>query len=365
MRICSPQMGISPNSNKGGTVFDREILRALGDLGVSIYLPIPATEDFESFKNWHIYPSSCHKYYYYEYNWRFFSAVNNFRKKDRFDILRIHSPTLIPLGIYFKKKYGAKISLNLFHLDQKIIHNFMLRYFSGVFDLITTVSNYSAHIISNELNIYQQSIGVIYCGVGKQYHNSAKNSELLHRYKISKNDIFLLYLGALEPRKNLFFLIDVFKALLKEKNNFHLVIAGDGSLKENLIVYANKMGLSEKVHFTGYLTEVDKIQHYNTADIFVFPSLLEGFGLSPVEAMACGLPVVASNLSSLPEIIGEHALLADPLNIIDYANAILQLSTDDNLFTQMSIGGQNYVKERYSWDKSARIYLDYLYQLIR
>jgi glycosyltransferase involved in cell wall biosynthesis len=365
MIICSPQMGISPNSSMGGTVHDREILNALGDLGVKIYLTVPTGEDVTPINNWYIYPSSRHKYYYYEYNLRFLKAVNKSRRIDKFDILRIHSPTLIPLGIFFKKIYGVKTCINIHHLDSKFIPKMLLKYSLSSFDLVTTGSNYSARKIANEFHITPESIGVTYNGVGEQYRKSGKNLELLRKYNIIGESMLLLYLGALETRKNLFFLIDVFITVLSKRNYFHLVIAGEGSLKQKLIMYTHKMGLSDKVHFTGYLKEVDKIKHYNSADIFIFPSLLEGFGLSPIEAMACGLPVVASNSSSLPEIIGEHAILADPHNKNNFANAILTLSEDENLYSQMSTSGQIYVKERYSWDRSARIYLDYLNQLIR
>lgn len=113
-----------------------------------------------------------------------------------------------------------------------------------------------------------------------------------------------------------------------------------------------KLGISKYISFTGGLTDTEIVSLMNAADIFVFPSLYEGFGLPPLEAMACGTPVVASNAGALPEVVGDAALLVNPENVEDIASAIERVLTNAKLREELIKRGFERVK-RFSWEKTA------------
>jgi glycosyltransferase involved in cell wall biosynthesis len=119
---------------------------------------------------------------------------------------------------------------------------------------------------------------------------------------------------------------------------------------------ARELNLSDRVRFTGYITEEEKIELYRTADIFVFPTLLEGFGMVATEAMACGCPVIASDVASLPEIIeeGKSGYLAPLNNVSAWQEAIMKIVSSPKLRTAMSERSKAIVAEKFSWDRSAR-----------
>jgi len=114
-----------------------------------------------------------------------------------------------------------------------------------------------------------------------------------------------------------------------------------------------KLGLKSCVHFTGYIPEGDLPALYNGADLFVFPSLYEGFGLPVLEAMACGTPVITSNTSSLPEVAGDAALLVDPYDVDAIAEAMRRVLTDLNLAGELRVKGLARASE-FSWERTAR-----------
>lgn len=352
MKICSPQIGISPFSNLGGAVHDREILKALAGTGNEIYIPLPSGEDFNNISNWHIYVTPHHRYYTYEYNWIFYKYVRRIWEQDHFNLLRIHSPTIAPLGWAIKRITGVHTTAHYHHLADNYIRNLISRLFIHKYDLITTDSQFSAKQIAQKFNINYEKCSIIYNGVDNKYCPQPHNINLIQKYGLESKTI-LLYLGVLEPRKNLPFLIRVFSNIHRLHNNTILVIAGIGSQEEYLKSYIHSLNLEGSVRLLGYVNEDIKVDIYNLANIFVSPSLMEGFGLSVAEAMACGTPVVASNNSSLPEVIGDAGLLANPQDEADFEQKIMMLLSDPELHRNLSKAGRDRIKNTFSWEKSA------------
>jgi len=167
---------------------------------------------------------------------------------------------------------------------------------------------------------------------------------------------YLLYLGTLQPRKNLARLIEAFGRLAGQPalEGVQLVLAGKpGWDYHALTALATRLGLASRVLFPGYVAETDLAALLSGAIAFVFPSLYEGFGLPVLEAQACGVPVMTSNNSSLPEVAGDAALFVDPHNVDAIAAAMYRLVTDEGLRAELVRRGLENVK-RFSWEKCAR-----------
>lgn len=173
---------------------------------------------------------------------------------------------------------------------------------------------------------------------------------------------YLLYVGTLHPRKNLVRLVQAFASLLRSEEfgatgsapGLQLVLAGQkGWLYEEIFAQVRKLDLVERVVFTGYLPEAELPALLSGALAFVFPSLYEGFGLPVLEAMACGVPVVCSNASSLPEVAGQAALMADPLDTEAWAQALSRVVVDEDLRRTLVGRGHDQVR-RFSWTRTAR-----------
>ena len=354
MKLCSPQFGISPLSNLGGAVHDREILKRLARLGVEIEIPLPKGELYEDVAGWHVYSTPRHIRYYYEYNWLFLPRLLKLWRRPGFDLLRIHSPTLGPLGWLFKKVTGVPTVANYHHWEGNRIIHVINRVVIPSYDLITTVSHFAAAQFVSMYGLARDKVVVVHNGVDDKYQPRPKREDLRHALEL-EGKTTLLYLGVLTPRKNLLFLLDVLALVLEQEPNLVLMIGGTGPQENELKAYAQCKGLQQAVVFTGYISEADKVDYYNLADVFVFPSLLEGFGMAVAEAMACGVPVVSSNAASLPEVIGQAGLLASPTCIQDFGEQVIRLVRDDALRRQLGEAGRTHVRENFSWEKAARL----------
>ncbi len=175
--------------------------------------------------------------------------------------------------------------------------------------------------------------------------------ELLHRYELP--DRFLLALGTVEPRKNLGRVINAFGRVSPKFPDVALAIAGaQGWDSAGLEASARALGVQARVRFLGRVPEEDLAALYSAATALVYPSLYEGFGLPPLEAMQCGCPVITSKVSSLPEVVGDAAILVEPESIADIADAMVRVLTDQSLRLEMEAKGLKRAA-RFSWRRCA------------
>jgi len=227
---------------------------------------------------------------------------------------------------------------------------------------IFAVSNFTKNEMEKLFEIPPERIEVIYNAIDERFlhgHASEADRELIaQRYQV--NYPFLLYAGRISPHKNVVRMIEAFSALKTELERDHafpdlkLIIIGDDlSGNPDLRRTVVRSGVQNDVRFLGFVPiEVLRI-FYDSAKIFVFPSLYEGFGLPPLEAMAHGTPVVTSNVSSLPEVVGDAAVLVNPDNVFEIMRALHRVLLDNVLRERMK--ERSYQQAgRFSWEKSVR-----------
>jgi glycosyltransferase involved in cell wall biosynthesis len=177
------------------------------------------------------------------------------------------------------------------------------------------------------LSRMRSSCHVVLLGKDDNFHPSLDKDDtqkVLTRLGIVQP--YILYLGTLEPRKNVPRLLRAFASIQKEHPTLTLVIAGKkGWMYQEIFDSVSELGMTDKVSFLGYIEESDKPFLISGSQLFAYPSLYEGFGIPVLEALACGVPTITSNLSSMPEVAGDAALLVDPYSIQDIAAAMKQL----------------------------------------
>lgn len=194
-------------------------------------------------------------------------------------------------------------------------------------------------------------IDVAYPGIDPRFRPTPRDDVEAFRRRQNLSDRFFLYLGTLEPRKNLSRLIEAIA--LSENKDWRLVlVGGKGWLYADLFERVQALGLAEQVRFAGYAPAEDLPLWYNAATAFVYPSTYEGFGMPPLEAMACGAPVVASNAASLPEAVGDAGLLVDPADVAALAESMRRVWDDASLRAELSARGLRQAA-RFNWEKTA------------
>ena len=222
-------------------------------------------------------------------------------------------------------------------------------------DHIITVSDFSKSDIQRFFGVDDDKITVTHLAADRIYcpmdRTKAKNV-ILNKYGVDKR--YVLYLGGFSLRKNISRLLISFKRVVDEVDNtLNLLILGEHSKSyKRLWGETETLGLCENVRFINYVPTEDLPFFYNGAEVFVYPSLYEGFGLPPLEAMQCGTPVVTSNVSSIPEIVGDAAIKVNPYSTYDISSSIIQLLMDEALWTKYSLMGIKKSNE-YSWNKTA------------
>jgi glycosyltransferase involved in cell wall biosynthesis len=216
-------------------------------------------------------------------------------------------------------------------------------------DRIVTVSESARQDIIRLFNAENPNkIVVIPSAPSSRYHPRPKDkcrNYLFNRYKLGHP--YLLYVGGLNPRKNVAELIYAYRQVKKSLPGQHqLVIPGaDGRHRQDLEGLVKQLNLKEDVVFPGFVPDRELPLFYNGADLFVYPSLYEGFGLPPLEAMASEVPVIASNASSIPEVTGEAAVLVHPKDTLALSKAIYKTLTDEELRHNLIEYGKKQVKQ--------------------
>lgn len=302
-----------------------------------------------------LFPQARHPFLYY---WFFNFSVTRALKKYKADLflstdgylsLRTNVPQVAVMHdlafIHFKEGINK--------LEETYYNYFFPKYAHKAKRLVA-VSNYTKQDIVTEFNINPNKIDVVYNAPSKGFvplNNDLQNEV---REKFSAGLPYFCYVGAMHPRKNVETLLEAFDAFkTSTQSNFKLVIVGRKAWQNEGIdrAYQN-MKHQQDVIFTGRVSEADLYNITASAFAMVYIPFFEGFGLPIVEAMACDVPVITSNVTSMPEVADEAGILVSPIDAKEVAQAMINLASDSNLYQQKKLASAKR-KHDFSWDESA------------
>ena len=244
-------------------------------------------------------------------------------------------------------------------ISEKILLNLDKRYIKRASHIIAVSENTKCDLV-NYLNIPESRISVIYNGVNHSIFKPYKSYQMrpYHHHKP-----YILYIGSERRHKNLGRLLEAFAQLKREFPELKLVkVGGPGrseQFRDETMKKLSHLGLelSQDVIFADYVSDLELAYYYSSAVLLCYPSLYEGFGLPPLEAMACGCPVVTSNTSSLPEVVGGAGIMVDPYNTDSLAGAMRRVLTDNELRDSMVRKGLEQAR-KFSWEKTTELTLE-------
>jgi glycosyltransferase involved in cell wall biosynthesis len=296
------------------------------------------------------------------YSWYLF--INYYLSKKNLDLDIIHNPDNSSLFINLKNKKIVTIyDIMAFKFPKvsdpvtRFRYRILLYKTLKSSDKIITISNHTKLDLMNYFKIPEDKIKVIYLAANQTYKKLGKNeiNEILKKYDL--NNPFILYVGGLAPNKNIERLLESYNIIKNKEISQKLILTGvKRHNSTSALKTIKKLNLQNDVIFTGYVPDEDLPGLYNAADLFVYPSLYEGFGLPPLEAMQCGTPVITSNTSSLPEVVGDAGIMINPYDVDELANKMYEVLTNEDLGNELSKQGIERAK-LFSWKKCAEEHL--------
>lgn len=258
-------------------------------------------------------------------------------------VLTIHDASLFLFGQYHPLRRRIALRLLLPHAARQAA-------------AIITVSEYAKQELQQELNLPAKKFHVVHQAAGEHFRpitDPEQRSLIRTRYQLPKR--YILYVGTIEPRKNLPRLLQAFHAVRQQPTlkPIKLVLVGaNGWMSDQLYEQIAKYDLTNHVQLLGYVPEADLPTLYSMATCFTFPSLHEGFGMPPLEAMACGVPVLTSQNSAMEEVCGDAASYVDPLDVESIASSLTALLSDVRLQCSLKSKGLQRARQ-YSWQRTA------------
>lgn len=284
---------------------------------------------------WHAFPLSYQSFFPHADLTVFFNFIVPPRIKGKV-ITTVHDLTYLRYPETMDKK-------NLHRIQRDIAYSLQRS------DRILTVSEFSKKELCQLLPVPEDKVSVVYNAPALS-NETVNVEQVLQKHGISRP--YILYIGTLEPRKNLVKLIQAFDQLKKTERIPHKLVLAGGKGWNSEGIYA-QVEKTADVLAIGYVSNAEKSALYQNAELFVFPSLYEGFGIPPLEAMHFGCPVVCANAASLPEVVGDAAELVDPMEVDSIAEGMLRVLEDEPYRTKLVQRG--YVQEKkFNWDDSAK-----------
>ncbi len=352
----------------GLATYIRNVVRTLGRIdSVNEYFLVGAAPRFEQLgalpENFHLLPLENPETTFSNY-------IEMHRVINTLEVDLIHVPHTFYRPLITKAPYVITVHDLLDYMYRartnnglrRTMHSYLTRQVMHYAARIFAVSNFTKRDVSRYFDVMPEKIEVVYNALDETFlrgHSSAAEQAMVRgRYQVDAP--FLLYAGRISPHKNVARIIEAFSALKGELAkegtypDLKLIVIGDEVSKNPDIRRAViRSGMQHEVRFLGYVP-IDVLRiFFDMAKVFVFPSLYEGFGLPPLEAMAHGTPVVASNTSALPEVVGNAALMVNPENVFEISRALQRVLTDQSLRERMKAAGL-VQSQRFSWEATVR-----------
>ncbi len=275
-------------------------------------------------------------------------------------IIRDHSPYSYGLvSPWIGRLLRVPVVGMIYHLDRSLKGaRWVERSLLGRYDFVLTISKFSLKQLQQIVPHLGNRTEAIYCGVGPQFARPESDGGVWRKRMGIPPDVPLFSTsGVLSPRKNHAFLLQVMQAWFHLGRDGFLIVTGEGELAQQLKNQARAAEVAERVLFPGYLPENELCRAFENSTAFLFPSRMEGFGLAPAEAMACGTPAIVSDRGALPEVVtnGETGyVLPIDQGAEPWLRAMARLCDDDNLRARLAAAALVDVHERFSWEKTGR-----------
>ncbi len=356
MKICSPQLGISPDSSLGGEIYDHQTLKGFTEKGVKVFVYLPKNRIYDhTLKNFkveysfitHIVPPWIYSFICLPYLFRTY-------KKEEFDILRIHSPRFLGL---------AAIIFHIFHPKVPIMSSQVTVDGSPIFypiewltfrisKKIIVQSQYMKNSIVKKYGIGSNKIFIT---LGGQLQSLKKSSVLPKEAKnIKLNVPTILFMGLLIKRKNPVFLLDILKECKENIPDLKLVIIGSGPERKTIIKKAKDSNMENDVVLINFAYGQDKAYWLSRMNIFLMPSKDEGFGLAVTEAMSYAKPVITSDRAAFKEIIrnGQNGFAISLEDKELWLRTIVKLLQSKSFSKKIGDNAKKTIQEKFNWEKT-------------
>lgn len=283
---------------------------------------------------------------------------------DRPDIIHINFALFGPLAIFKKLVFKTPFIYTLHGLPQPWLHSslvnkikytmesLLLPFVASQASAIVAVSNYVKDVLKIRYGLDSQ---VIYNGVNTSRFKPTNKKRSKRKLGYDETDFVVLFVGKLSPYKDPLTLIEAINKAIKINKNFHLIMVGTGDLYKEVIHAIDRLNLSSHVKPLGHVSGEELRLCYNASNLFVLPTFNEAFGIVLLEAMASGLPIIASNSGACPEVIGNAGILFNPGDCIDLAEKIMELSCNEDLLRRFSNEGLKRV-QTFSWEVTTNDY---------
>jgi glycosyltransferase involved in cell wall biosynthesis len=357
MRICTPHCGVAAETTSGGETYEREILTRLGRAGVSIEIILARGKPHPTdVPNWTVHRFAIERgLRWYVAPFVVPPAIRRVHERVGFDLLRVHSLRYIgPAALRARRRLRLDMPVvaHHHHLDPSRLNPLIEKRVIDAVDAVVVGSEFSRRQLRETLGVRIDHVAVVPYGVDTKFAPRPARMDLAARWGLSGRQV-VLFFGGLKPRKNLETMLDVWTAVAPAHPDARLVVAGGGALLGDLRRRTERLGLAQSVVFTGYVPEAEKADYFNLADVFFFPSAMEGFGLAVGEAMSSGLPVVVSNRGSIPELVvdGEGGFVSDPAYPARFAERLRLLLGDAALRRKLGQANVARIEERFRWDR--------------
>ena len=367
MIICSPQLGISPQSVLGGEVYDREVLLGLSkkNVNIEIILPKGLKQDI-NIKNWRISHLPLRHIPAPLFNLLIVPYLFKIHRENKFKIIRLHSPMYVGLGALF---------FRLFNHNIKIVATFHQFKELNIYGLGKVLNKYWDHIICDSLSVKEKiaeeyfipksKITVVHNGVPNYLKPQKKKKNLLKKLNINGKFV-MLFMGLFIKRKNPLFLLEVLKSLLAINPNIIIIFWGQGPLKISIIKKAKELNIFSNIRFLDPIYGKEKTDIHNLADIFLHPAIDEGFALAPLEAMACAKPVLMNDAHSAKEAVrnDDNGFLCNVNDVSDWTKKTIKIIQDPKLKRRMGLASRKKVLKEFQWSLTVDKHLEVFNALI-